>query len=92
MAKTPVEKAIEKQIKQAKDAERKREQEARQAVVRERAASVVSGQPLIAGFRIMDATAEEVLKCLLSCKSEKSNHIAFGASVFPEYAQRSMGV
>ncbi len=92
MAKTALEKAIEKQTKQAKDAERKREREARQAIVRERATSVVNGQPLVAGFRIMDITAEEMLKCLLQCKNEDSNHISFEDDIFPEYAQRSIGV
>ena len=62
MAKTQQEKLLEKQIKQAKDAQRKYERELRQTAVRERAASIVNGQPLVEGFRIMDATAEEVLK------------------------------
>ena len=60
MAKSQQVRLLEKQIKQDKNAERKREREARQEAIRMRAASVVNGQPFVAGFRIMDATAEEV--------------------------------
>lgn len=77
MAKSQQVRLLEKQIKQDKNAERKREQEARQEAIRMRAASVVNGQPFVAGFRIMDATAEEVLKCLLGCKNGESNRIEF---------------
>lgn len=92
MAKSSYERLLEKQIKQAKEADRKREREARKEAVRERAASVVNGQPLISGFRIMDTTAEEILKCLLKCRSEESSRVAFNDGIFPEYAQMSIGV
>lgn len=92
MAKSSLEKAIDKQIKQAKDAERKREREARKEAVRERAASIVNSQTFVNGFRVMDLTAEEVLKCLLKCKKEESNRVVFDDSIFPDYVQRSLGV
>ena len=92
MPKSALEKAIEKQMKQAKDAERKREREARKEAVRTRAASVVGGQPLINGFRIMDETAEEILKCLLSHKDENSSRVVFEDNIFPDYAQMSIGI
>lgn len=92
MAKTQQERLLEKQIKQAKDAQRKHEREMRQAATRERAASIVNGQPLVEGFRIMDATAEEVLKCLLACERGEENHIAFNDDIFPMYIQRSIGI
>ena len=77
MAKSALEKAIEKQIKQAKDAEKKRERDARKEATRERAASVVNGQPIINGLRILDATSEEILKCLLEHKSEEKKKDLF---------------
>ena len=92
MAKSSLEKTIEKQIKQAKDAERKRERDARKEATRERAASVVYGQPIINGLRILDATSEEILKCLLEHKNEESNRISFDDSIFPDYVQMSLGV
>ena len=42
MGKTQQERLLEKQIKQAKDAQRKHEREMRQAATRERAASIVN--------------------------------------------------
>ena len=92
MAKSALEKAIEKQTKQAKEAERKRERDARKEAIRERAASVVNGQPLVNGFRIMDETAEEILRCLLEHKDENSSRIAFEDDIFPDYARLSIGV
>lgn len=92
MAKSTLEKAIEKQIKQAKDAEKKRERDAQKEATRERAASVVNGQPIINGLRILDATSEEILKCLLKYKTEESNRISFNDSIFPDYVQMSLGI
>ena len=53
MAKSNLEKAIEKQQKEAK---RQAEQDAR----RQRASTIINGQPMVDGMRIMDAAA-----CLL---------------------------
>jgi len=92
MAKTALEKQLEKQMKQAKDAQRKQEREARKAATRDRAASIISGQPLVEGFRIMDATAEEVLKSLLNCECSEGNRIAFSDDIFPVYIQMSVGL
>lgn len=82
MAKSPLERQLEAQMKQEKQLanKQKREEERRareqkkmdrEAMIRERAASIVNGQPLIEGFRIMDKTAEEILKCLLACGLSK---------------------
>ena len=92
MAKSSLEKTIERQIKQAKDAERKRERDARKEATRERAASVVNGQPIINGLRILDATSEEILKCLLEHKSEESSRVSFDDSIFPNYVRMSLGI
>lgn len=58
MAKTPLDKQIEKARKEAQKNAYKEE-------LRQRAASIVSSQPIINGVRIIDDTAEIVLNCLL---------------------------
>lgn len=63
MPKTAYEKALEKQQKEAK---KLAEQEAR----RQRAATIVNGQPLIGGLRIMDSSAEELFQSILGCYEE----------------------
>lgn len=77
MPKSPFEKAIEKQMKQEKQlaAKRKREEDkrareereaARKVAIREQAMTIVNGQPIIGGMRIMDYASEEVFKVILS--------------------------
>ena len=63
MPKTAYEKALEKQQREAK---KLAEQEAR----RQRAATIVNGQPLIGGLRIMDSSAEELFQSILGCYEE----------------------
>jgi len=103
MAKSPLERQIESQMKQAKQLadkqrreEEKRARERKQmeykAAVRNRAASIVNGQPLIEGFRIMDKTAEEMLKCLLECSGRKDSRVNFSNDIFPSYVQMSVGL
>ena len=76
MAKSAFEKAIEKQMKQTKqlDAKRKREEdkrareeaaEARKTAIREKAMTIVNGQPLIGGMRFMDESAEELYRIII---------------------------
>lgn len=89
MAKTQQERLLEKQLKQAKDAQRKQEREARKAATRDRAASIVNGQPIVEGLRILDETAEEALRCLLQCDRSEENRISFTDEVFPRYIQMS---
>ena len=64
MAKSSFEKALEKQQKEAKRlADKQQREENRRmenAARRERASSIVNGQPLIGDMRIMDISAEEV--------------------------------
>lgn len=71
MAKSSLEKTIEKQQKEAK---RIAENEARQ----KRAASVVNGQPLIGNMRIMDVSSEEILRVLLSAYDGNDNRLVKG--------------
>lgn len=58
MAKDQYTKAIEKQMKEQK-------KQAEEAAIRERAMSVVNGQAIIDGFRIMDKNSEELLSIIL---------------------------
>ena len=103
MAKSPLERQIESQMKQAKqladkkrreDEKRAREQKRmeQKAIVRDRASSIVNGQPLVEGFRIMDKTSEEILRCLLECDSRRDSHVNFSDDIFPSYVQMSVGV
>ncbi len=101
MAKSSLEKQIEKASKQQKllaDKKRKEEQkqarenarEAQKVATRERAASIVNGQSFVDGFLIMDATAEEVLKCLLDCERSNGNRVSYNNDIFPVYVQASL--
>ena len=100
MPKTPLEKQLEKQMHQEKQladrrrreeqqAERKRAEQARKDANRERAATIISSQKIIDGFRILDSTAEEVLSCLLKCEIKSGNEINFTDNIFPEYIRYS---
>ena len=66
MAKSSYEKLLEKQIRQAKEAERKREKDARKEEIRNRAMMIVNSQPIIGGMRVMDDASEEVFEAILS--------------------------
>ena len=92
MAKTPLEKQIAKAQKDAKSTAQKQAREARKLAEKEarqqRAASIVNGQPLIEGFRIMDSTSEEMLKCLLEKSENKAgSQRNFSNDIFPDYVQ-----
>lgn len=100
MPKSPLEKQIEKQMRQAKqladkqhreEQRRNREQQRaqREAATRERASSVVNSQPLVAGFRIMDETAEMMLQCLLDNCPDGATRLSFSDDIFPDEVQWS---
>ena len=103
MAKSPLEKQLDKQMKQAKrlanqqkreNQKKLREQEriAAKEEARQRASSIVNGQPLIEGFRIMDPTAEIMLDVLLQNRLDEGMHINFKDDIFPEYMHMSLDV
>ena len=71
MAKSPFEKALEKSQKEAK---KLAEKEARTKT----AASIVSGQPIVGGMRIMDASSEELLKIILDAYNGNENREVHG--------------
>ena len=83
MAKTSLEKAIDKQRKEAQKAER-------EARCRERANAVVAGAQNIDGFRVMDGEAEQVLKTILEqYDGNENNYVNFDAEYLPKYLQGS---
>lgn len=70
MAKSSFEKALEKQQKDAKRLAEKQQREEKRRMeevdIRARATAIISGQPIVGNMRIMDASAEEILKIILS--------------------------
>ena len=72
MAKSSLERQIERQMKQSKQLANKKRREQdkaeRRAILKDRAATIINGQPIIEGFRVMDQTAEAILECLLNCE------------------------
>lgn len=84
MAKSAIEKAMEKAQKENK---RIAEQEAR----RQRASSIVNGQPIIGGMKIMDPSSEEILKIILEQYDGNKDHFVRGdTDVFPKAYRFSM--
>ena len=93
MAKSPYEKLLEKQIKQAKDAERKRERDARKQAILDRATIIVNGQPIIGGMRIMDDASEEVFKTILSVyKSNDERYVEGDYDIIPVAYRNSLSL
>lgn len=77
MAKTAYEKALEKQ-------QRENQKIAVQEARRQYASTIVSGQPVVSGMRIMDAASEEVFAALLKLYDGNENRYIQGDnSVFP---------
>lgn len=86
MAKDPYTKALEKQMKEQK-------KEAEAAARRERAKSIIEGQPFIAGFRIMDKDAEELLQIILDRYSGNVERFAsLNYDDIPDHMQRSVAL
>jgi len=84
MAKSPIEKALEKQQKEAK---KLAEKEARQRM----ASAIVNGQPSIGGMRIMDEAAEEILTVLLSVfDGNESRQVRGNIDIIPTPHQMSL--
>ncbi len=93
MAKTPIEKQLDKM---QRDAKKRAEEERRRAVkqaLREQASSIVIGQPIINDLRIMDETAEVLLTYLLELREEIDNdNINFIYDKLPTCIQSNIGL
>ena len=88
MAKSSFEKALERHQRESKRLTDKQQREENRrmedAARRERASSIVNGQPLIGNMRIMDIAAEEILKNILSNYDGNENRTVSGDdSCFP---------
>lgn len=94
MVKTSFEKALEKQMRQAKLLADKQNREARRIAAQEarlqQASTIVNGQPIIKNLRIMDKTSEDFLKILLQLKPIDIFRINFTIDKFPSVIQNSL--
>lgn len=97
MAKSALEKAIEKQQREAKKLEDKQLREQRKQIQRETnrqvASTIVNGQPIIGGMRIMDPSSEEILRCILSAYDGNENREVRGNdTIIPTAYQSSLSL
>ena len=98
MAKSSLEKEIEKSRKDAQKRAREEEkrhqktlQQAQQEAIRQQAYAIVMGQPLIAGMRIIDNAAEEIFKIILNNYDGNENRLIINNDeVFPEAYHNSL--
>lgn len=91
MAKSNLEKQLEKM---QKDAKKQAQEEKRMAIKKEiieRASSIVNGQPVINGLRIMDETSELVLESLLVIYKKNDNYqIKFSFEDLPKCVENAV--
>lgn len=97
MAKSALEKAIEKQQREAKKLADKQLREQRKQIQRETnrqvASTIVNGQPIIGGMRIMDPSSEEILRCILSAYDGNENRVVRGNdTIIPTAYQSSLSL
>lgn len=84
MPKSSYEKALDKQIKEAK-------RQADAAARREWAKSIIEGRPIVNGMRIMDEDAEQLLQTILDTyDGAETNHVSGDISCIPLHLQRSL--
>ncbi len=102
MAKSSIEKALEKYQKEvAKSmkqkmqadkrlADKQRREESRRAIIdarRERAASIVSGQPTVGNLKILDKTAEELVNIIYNAYSRTDYKVTNNDVEIPQYME-----
>ncbi len=85
MAKSTLEKELEKQRKLAEKQHKENKKIADKEALRQKAASIVNGQPVIEGVKIMDKTAEDVLSALLKLELKANNQVNYDVECFPSY-------
>lgn len=82
--------SLDKTLKEAEKKSQKLEQERAR---RQRAQSIVSGQPFVNGFRIMDDVAEVVLKALTDhCTNQESGNVSYTLDIFPQSIAKSVSL
>lgn len=97
MAKSAFEKALEKQQRETKKLADKQLREQRKQIQQETnrqvASTIVNGQPIIGGMRMMDASSEEILKCILSAYDGNENREVRGNdTIIPAAYQSSLSL
>ncbi len=104
MPKTSLERQLEKnrleakrQADKAQKAEQKRLQQEKELAykeaLRQEAASIVVGQEVVDGFRLLDINAEKILNCLIEhCDNLETGHVNFKNDIFPGQFQSSIGL
>ncbi len=97
MAKSAFEKALEKQQREAKKLAdkqlREQRKQIRQETNRQVASTIVNGQPIIGGMRMMDTSSEEILKCILSAYDGNENREVRGNdTIIPVAYQSSLSL
>lgn len=107
MAKSSIEKALEKYQKEVakntkkkidtdkKLADKQRRESQRQARLdarRERAASVVSGQPTVAGVKILDPTSEEMVSLIVAGYKDENYKITNNDVCIPTYLESDLAL
>lgn len=97
MAKSAFEKAIEKQQREAKKLADKQLREKRKQIQQETnrqvASTIVNGQPIIDGMRMMDTSSEEILKCILSAyDGNKNREVRGNDTIIPVAYQSSLSL
>lgn len=86
MAKTELQRILEKQQKE-------QQKYAREAQNRERAAAVVAGAKQIGTFRVMDKESEKLLEEILrQYDGNENNEVSFNVECLPQYLQDSISV
>ena len=86
MAKSPYERALEKQTKEVK-------KQADDSARRERAKSIVEGQPIKNGLRILDGNAEQLLKIILDAyDGGETGRVSVEIARLPENLRLSLGL
>lgn len=97
MAKSAIEKAMEKQQREAKKIAdkqlREQKRQAQKELNHQVASTIVSGQPIVGGMRIMDTSSEEILRCILSAYDGNENREVKGNdSIIPVAYQNSLSL
>ena len=93
MAKSAIEKQLEKIQKETKKKEREDKRAAAKEALILRASTIIGSQPNIDGVPIMDKTAEEVLRILIElCQNKDSGFVNYKWESFPISLQHSMSL
>ena len=86
MAKTDLQRALEKQQKE-------QQKHAREAQIRERASAIVAGAKHVGSFRVMDKESEALLEEILrQYNGNDKNEVNFNIEQLPQYLQDSISV